>query len=101
MTGELPSARRLTAATVVLRTLGHLPPGVTEGLWRHADVCHLSRQGTCRQIRWLLRDHLLAGLAAAEDWQPSWDAEAALLTVLSLRRLPTLLSVVGDFPSPA
>lgn len=91
MSPDLPPARQLTAATVVLATLSRLPPGVTEGLWRHADVCHLSRRGTCRQVRWLLREHLLAALTAAEDWQASWDAEAALFTLLSLRRLPVIL----------
>ena len=95
MSQELPPAKQVTAATVVLRTLGRLPPGVTEGLWRHADLCHLSRRGTCRQVRWLLREHLLAALAAAEDWQPSWDAEAALFTVLSVRRLPTILNTLS------
>lgn len=101
MSGAVPVTRELTAAKVVLQVLGRLPPGVTETLWRHADACLLLRTGSCRQLRWVLRNHLLAALATAEDWQAAWDAEAALVTVLSLRRLPTLMGTFGGMPSPA
>ena len=94
MSRDLPAPRQVTAAKVVLRVLATLPPGITEGLWRHADICHLSRRGTCRQVAWLVKEHLLPALAVHAAWRPSWDAEAAVLTVLSLRRLPVVLSTL-------
>lgn len=89
----LPPDDQVRASEVVLRLLGQLPASLTRGLWRHADNCPLSQNRTCQQVRGLLRDHLRAALAAADDWEPSWNAETALFTILDVRRLPKILHI--------